>query len=87
MSELAFHRPEPASSDSVPTHHDGGNAGHSGLHRLRHAWWAPQVGFLLICELWLAVVFVVGDGTSNVLDAESTVAGVTLPLAARRLWF
>lgn len=33
---------------------------------------------LVVAQLWVAVVFVVGDGTSNLLDAESRTVGAAL---------
>jgi hypothetical protein len=32
----------------------------------------------MIAQLWVALAFIYGDGTSNILDAESTAAGVSL---------
>lgn len=48
---------------------------------LRQAWWAPLAGLLAIAQLWIALVFLFGDGTSNILDWETTAAGATLAVA------
>lgn len=47
---------------------------------LKQAWWAPLAGLLVIAELLVAQAFIFGNGTSNLLDAESTAAGTTLSL-------
>lgn len=49
---------------------------------LSQAWWAPLAGLLAITQLWIALVFLVGAGTSNILDWESTAAGVMLTVAS-----
>ncbi len=51
------------------------------LQSLRQAWWAPLAGVLVVAELWLALVFVVGRGTSNLLDVEDAAGGTLLALA------
>lgn len=56
-------------------------AGISMNEVLRQAWWAPLAGLLVVLEVWIALVFLLGDGTSNILDWESTVAGATLATA------
>ena len=43
-------------------------------------WWAPLAAVLVVAELLVAQAFLIGDGTSNILNAESTVAGSTLAL-------
>lgn len=48
---------------------------------LKQAWWAPLAGLLVLGQLALTLGFVFGEGTSNLLDWESTFAGVTLTLA------
>lgn len=45
---------------------------------LRQGWWVPLVIVLAVAQLWVALAFLYGDGTSNLLDAESTAAGVSL---------
>jgi hypothetical protein len=45
---------------------------------LKQAWWAPFAGVLALAQLWVALAFLYGEGTSNLLDAESTAAGATL---------
>ncbi|MBA2725502.1 MAG: hypothetical protein H0U53_05890 [Actinobacteria bacterium] len=45
---------------------------------LRQAWWVPFAGVLAVAQLWVALAFWYGDGTSNILDAESTAAGISL---------
>lgn len=45
---------------------------------LRQAWWVPLAGVLMVAQLWVALAFWYGDGTSNILDAESTAAGISL---------
>ncbi len=50
------------------------------MRTLKQAWWAPFAGVLTLAQLWVALAFFYGDGTSNLLDAESTVAGATLAL-------
>ncbi len=45
---------------------------------LRQAWWAPLAVVLAGAQLWVALAFIYGDGTSNILDAESTAAGISL---------
>ena len=47
---------------------------------LGQAWWAPVAAALALAALWVALAFLYGGGTSNALDAESTVAGATLAL-------
>lgn len=47
---------------------------------LNQAWWAPLAAVLVIAELLVAQAFLIGEGTSNVLDAESTLAGAALAL-------
>ena len=51
------------------------------MQTLKQAWWAPLAALLVISELGIAANFVVGAGTSNLIDAESTLAGVSLSLA------
>ncbi len=48
---------------------------------LKQAWWAPLAVVLLVAQLGVALVFIFGRGTSNILDAESTAAGVSFSLA------
>lgn len=48
------------------------------MQTLKQAWWAPLAGVLALAQLWVAAAFIYGAGTSNVVDAESTVAGFTL---------
>src|SRR5687768_3517016 len=50
------------------------------MQTLKQAWWAPFAIVLALAQLWVALAFLYGEGTSNVLDAESTVAGVSLGL-------
>ncbi len=50
------------------------------MQALKQAWWAPLAGVLALAQLWVALAFLYGNGTSNLLDAESTVAGVTFSL-------
>jgi hypothetical protein len=50
------------------------------MQTLKQAWWAPLAGVLALAQLWVAAAFFYGDGTSNLLDAESTAAGATLAL-------
>lgn len=40
----------------------------------------PIAGVLALAQLWVALAFFYGAGTSNLLDAESTVAGASLAL-------
>ena len=47
---------------------------------LKQAWWASLAALLVVAQLWMAVVFLVGEGTSNLLNAESTAAGTLLAL-------
>jgi hypothetical protein len=47
---------------------------------LKQTWWAPLAGVLLLAQLGVALAFLFGEGTSNLLDAESTAAGVSLSL-------
>lgn len=47
---------------------------------LKQAWWAPLAAVLVVAELLVAQAFLIGDGTSNFLNAESTAAGSTLAL-------
>src|SRR5687767_3945509 len=51
------------------------------MYILKQAWWAPLAAVLVIALLLVAQAFLLGDGTSNALDAESTAAGATLSLA------
>ncbi|MBA3404875.1 MAG: hypothetical protein H0U13_09370 [Gemmatimonadaceae bacterium] len=48
------------------------------MQPLKQAWWAPLAGVLALAQLWVALAFLYGEGTSNLLDAESTAAGATL---------
>lgn len=50
------------------------------MQPLKQAWWAPFAGLLALAQLWVGAAFIYGEGTSNVLDAESTVAGAALAL-------
>jgi hypothetical protein len=52
---------------------------------LGQAWWAPLAAVLVVAELLVAQAFLIGDGTSNILDAESTIAGAVLSLAGAGL--
>ena len=47
---------------------------------LEQAWWAPLAAVLVVAELLVAQAFLIGDGTSNILNAESTGAGAMLAL-------
>jgi hypothetical protein len=47
---------------------------------LKQTWWAPLAGVLLLAQVGVALAFLLGEGTSNLLDFESTVAGVSLSL-------
>ncbi len=51
------------------------------MKALKQAWWAPLAGVLALAQLWVGAAFLYGEGTSNVLDAESTIAGVSLTSA------
>lgn len=48
------------------------------MRTLKQAWWGPFAGVLTLAQLWVGLAFLYGDGTSNLLDAESTAAGTTL---------
>ncbi len=48
------------------------------MQTLKQAWWAPFAGVLALAQFWVGLAFIYGAGTSNVLDAESTAAGITL---------
>lgn len=48
------------------------------MQTLKQAWWAQLAGVLVFAQLWVALVFLFVDGTSNVLNAESTAAGAML---------
>lgn len=50
---------------------------------LKQAWWAPLAGVLAISQLGVALAFIFGEGTSNLLDAESTAAGISLQVPSR----
>lgn len=50
------------------------------MRTLKQAWWAPLAGVLAISQLSVALAFIFGEGTSNLLDAESTAAGISLSL-------
>ena len=50
------------------------------MQMLKQAWWAPLAGVLALAQLWVGLVFLFGDGTSNLLDAETTAAGASLAL-------
>ncbi|MEA2497712.1 MAG: hypothetical protein QOH26_117 [Actinomycetota bacterium] len=45
---------------------------------LKQAWWAPFAAVLALAQFWVGAAFIYGAGTSNVIDAESTFAGITL---------
>lgn len=47
---------------------------------LTQVWWAPLAAVLAVAELLVAQAFLIGEGTSNILNAESTAAGATLAL-------
>lgn len=49
------------------------------------AWWAPPAAVLVVAELLVAQAFLIGDGTSNILDAESAIAGTALSLGGAGL--
>lgn len=48
------------------------------METLKQAWWAPVAGVLALAQFWVGLAFFYGEGTSNLLDAESTAAGATL---------
>ena len=48
------------------------------MQTLKQAWWSPFAVVLALAQLWVGLVFLYGEGTSNVLDAESTAAGASL---------
>jgi len=50
------------------------------MQALKQAWWAPLAAVLVVAQLLVAQAFLIGDGTSNILNAESTPAGATLAL-------
>jgi len=50
------------------------------MQALKQAWWAPLAGVLALSLIGVALAFIFGEGTSNLLDAESTVAGISLSL-------
>lgn len=50
------------------------------MQTLKQAWWAPLAAVLVVAQLLVAQAFLIGDGTSNILDAESTAAGAALSL-------
>lgn len=47
---------------------------------LGQSWWAPLAVVLAISQVGVALAFIFGEGTSNLLDWESTAAGVSLSL-------
>lgn len=49
------------------------------------AWWAPLAAVLVVAELLVAQAFLIGDGTSNILDAESAITGTALYLGGAGL--
>jgi len=55
------------------------------MRTLRQAWWAPFAAVLVVAELLVAQAFLFGDGTSNILNAESTAAGAMLALGGAAL--
>ena len=48
------------------------------LQTLKQAWWAPFAIVLALAQFWVGLAFFYGEGTSNLLNAESTAAGATL---------
>ena len=50
------------------------------MRAIKQTWWAPLAAVLVVAEVLVAQAFLIGDGTSNVLNAESTAAGATLSL-------
>ncbi len=50
------------------------------MRALKQSWWAPLAAVLVVAELLVAQAFLIGDGTSNILNVESTAAGATLSL-------
>ncbi|MEA2516508.1 MAG: hypothetical protein QOG16_346 [Actinomycetota bacterium] len=51
------------------------------MRPLKQAWWAPLAVVLAISLVDVGLAFIFGEGTSNILDAESTGSGVVLSLA------
>ncbi len=51
------------------------------MQLLKQAWWAPLGVVLVLAQFWVGLAFFYGEGTSNVLDAESTAAGAALSFA------
>lgn len=52
------------------------------MRAIKQAWWAPLAAALVIADLLVAQAFLIGEGTSNVLNAESTASGAMLSLAS-----
>lgn len=52
------------------------------IRTLKQAWWAPLAAVLVVAQLLVAQAFLIGEGTSNILNAESTAGGATLSLAS-----
>ena len=50
------------------------------MRTLKQSWWAPVAGVLALAQIGVALAFIFGSGTSNILDAESTAAGISLSL-------
>ena len=48
------------------------------VRELRQTWWAPVAAVLVLAQAWVGAAFIYGRGTSNVLDAEGTVAGLLI---------
>ena len=52
------------------------------MRALQQAWWVPLVAMLVVADLLVAQAFLIGDGTSNVLNAEGRAAGATFSLGS-----
>lgn len=50
------------------------------MQSLKQSWWAPVAVLLALAQVGVALAFIFGRGTSNILDAESTAAGISLSL-------
>lgn len=50
------------------------------MHTLKQGWWAPMAWVLVLAQVGVALAFIFGEGTSNILDAESKTAGIGLSL-------
>lgn len=50
------------------------------MQTLKQTWWSPLGWVLVLAQVGVALAFIFGEGTSNILDAEGKTAGIALSL-------